>query len=231
METALTTTESRQIILSERCEKLLELYNPKQLHHTFAAVKSVADSLAIQDQGEPCLLAIEHRGESERKKLLATIKLNIIALDRFLHLKNPLSEEETDFIAEQIVEEFGGSLTFADLHLVMKRGKCGAYGKLYERLSAPTVLEWFREYYNSRLDAAYEYNLNKDKKRFSGANDGDKVLVSLGYEFVDGKVSYRIEKPSQSDQMRKGQSADNTDEEYQRYKAELIRNNFKLSKQ
>lgn len=97
--------------------------------------------------------------------MLAIIKLNIAALDRFLHLKNPLGEDEIDFIAEQIVDEFGGALTFADLHVVLTNAKAGRYGKFYERLSAPDVLDWFRKYYDERLDAAFQYNLSHDTYR------------------------------------------------------------------
>lgn len=97
--------------------------------------------------------------------MLAIIKLNIAALDRFLQLKNPLGEDGIDFIAEQIVNEFGGALTFADLHVVLTNAKAGRYGNLYERLSPPVVLDWFRKYYNERLDAAFEYNLTHDTYR------------------------------------------------------------------
>lgn len=162
--TAVTAAESRTIILRKRCERLLDLYNPKQIHHTFAAVKTTTDCIALQSNGEPVLKAIARQGDVANKKLIATIKLNLIALDRFLHLKNPLSEEETEFIAEQIVDEFGGALTFADLHLVLKKGKAGQYGKFYERLSAPDVLDWFRQYFDSRLDAAEKYSYTKSKE-------------------------------------------------------------------
>ena len=162
--TAITTVESRQIILKEKCEKLLELYNPANIVKTFAAVKTTTDCLALQDAGEPVLRAIVREGNG--KQLEATIALNIAALDRFLHLKNPLSEEEIDFIAEQIVDEFGYALTLADVHLILKRAKAGQYGKLYERLSAPDVLGWFREYYDSRLDAAEQRNLTNDRNVF-----------------------------------------------------------------
>lgn len=162
--TAIATLESREIILKEKCEKLLDLYNPASIVKTFAEVKTTTDCLALQDAGEPVLKAIARQGNG--KQLEATIALNIAALDRFLHLKNPLSEEEIDFIAEQIVDEFGYALTLADLHLILKRAKAGQYGKLYERLSAPDVLNWFREYYEARLDAAEQRNLTNDRNTF-----------------------------------------------------------------
>ena len=162
--TALTTAESRAITLSARCERL-DLCNPANIAKTFSAVKSQTDAIALQHAGEPCLLSIRRQGEKEGVKMLAIIKLNIAALDRFLQLKNPLGEDGIDFIAEQIVNEFGGALTFADLHVVLTNAKAGRYGNLYERLSPPVVLDWFRKYYNERLDAAFEYNLTHDTYR------------------------------------------------------------------
>ena len=201
--TAIATVESRAIILRERCAKLPELYNPANLARTFAEVKTKLDCLALQDAGEPVLKAIAREGGD--KQLEATVALNIAALDRFLHLKNPLSEEEIDFIAGQIVDEYGGALTMADIHLVLKSAKAGAYGKFYERLSAPDILSWFRVYYESRLVAAEQRNLNRDRSLY-------------GQPEARTRVKTMTETAAES-------AANN---EYMSLKALLIDNNYKL---
>lgn len=223
---------------SALCERLVSMYSPAVMAVTFAKVKSVADCLTLQEQGEPVLLSIIRQGEVEERRLLAVIRLNIIELDRFLHLNNPLSAEEAEFIATQIVDEFGGALTMADIHLVIKDIKAGRYGKLYERLSAPDLLGWFREYYDRRLDMAYDHNLNEDKKALSrgGCADVQKrldVLKSLGYRVEDGRLVYDedghfkfdAERMRQTDEKRR-EIISNTDEEYSRYKAELYQKNL-----
>ena len=195
--TALTqTAESHAISLKERCERL-DLCNPANISQTFALVKTQTDAIALQRQGEPCMLSIKRNSGDDGKKMLAVIKLNIAALDRFLHLKNPLSEEEIVFVSEQIVEEFGGALTFADVHLVLKDAKAGKYGKFYERLSASDILEWFRTYYDKRLDAAYELNRRQDKSEYGSVQSEYKNLARLGYGInSDGTIginSQRVE--------------------------------------
>ena len=212
---------------SKLCERLVTMYSPAAMAVTFARVKGVADCLTLQEQGEPVLLSIMRQGEVEERRLLAVIRLNIIALDRFLHLNNPLSADEAEFIATQIVDEFGGALTMADIHLVIKDIKAGRYGKLYERLSAPDLLGWFREYYDRRLDMAYDHNLNEDKKALSRGGCAD-VLRRLGYMVEDdrlvvdedGHFQFDAERMRQTDERRR-EILSNTDEEYSRYKAEL----------
>ncbi|MDY6287983.1 MAG: hypothetical protein SPM02_00880 [Bacteroidales bacterium] len=162
-------------------------------------VKSQADSILLQQAGEPSLAALNR----DSPKTLALLKLNIAALDRFFHLKNPLGEDEIDFIAEQIIDEFGGALTFADIHIVLRDIKAGKYGKLYERLSAPDVLSWFRDYFSSRLDAAYEINLQHDKSTYaavpsSSEEDQYANLARLGYGInPDGSIGPNKEKIEQ----------------------------------
>jgi len=195
METQITTiptTQSAEITLSARCETLLALSNPSVFDKTYSIVKTQTDAIALQKAGEPSLLTIKWQGEQATKQMLAVIKINIMALNNFLHLKNPLSEDEIDFIAEQIVDEFGGALNFGDINIVLRDAKAGKYGKFYERLSAPDILGWFRDYYDSRLDAAYQFNLNADKQRYS-KRMSDEMLRQM----------YDIENIIKADQMRK----------------------------
>lgn len=204
------------------------------------------DCLAIQDSGEPVLRAITRQGKAESVKLSAMIALNIAAIDRFLHLKNPLNEDEIDFIAEQIMDEFGCAMTMADIYIVLRNAKAGKYGKFYERLSAPDVLNWFREYYDNRLDAAYEYNLNKDKHKYGiskGLSTKD-ILEGLGYIIDDdGRIGRWLKEGidyvvmdadvvKRNDEYRKKLGMKRPpvidEEEYKSYKAKLIANNFKI---
>lgn len=188
-------------MLRERCKRL-DLYNPASIGKTFAAVKTVSDCLALQKEGEPALQTICRQGETLRVRLTALIALNIAALDRFLNLKNPLTEEQIDFVADQIVEEFGGALTMADVHVVLRNVKAGKYGKFYERLSAPTILDWFRQYYEARLDAAERYSLNEDARTYR--RQGDDVLLSMGYKVgEDGRVQIDRERMAEKEEQRK----------------------------
>lgn len=206
-------------ILNDRCARLPELYNPAVIHKTFADVKTVNDCLALQLAGEPCLKTIERQSEGAKKQLLAMIRLNIIALNNFLHLKNQLNEAEVDLIADEIVDEFGDALTFADIHYVLKKGKTGAYGQFYERLSAPTVCDWFRQYYNARLDAA-EYFTQKMSKENKTTG-----LLLLQAMKEDKDILTNMKKIIGN---RPHVSKEETEAEYQAYKKELIEHNYHL---
>lgn len=199
--------ESRTITLQERCAKL-ECYNPAAIGKTFAMVKTMNDCLMIQEQGEPVLRAIVKQGEEESKKLSAMIFLNVAAFNKFLHLKNPLSNEEADFIVEQIIDEFGCALTMADVYVVFRNAKAGKYGSFYERLSAPDVLNWFRDYYDSRLDAAEQRSMMKDRNQF-------------------GEPEMRLRVRSMDETA--AESAKNN--EFMNIKSILIKNGYKLNEQ
>ena len=195
------------------------MYSPSTIHKTFAAVKGVNDCLALQQQGEPVLMAFARQGEAVRKQLLANIWLNIAALCQFLHLKNTLSDDEKDFIAEEILEEFGGTLTMADFHVVLRNAKAGRYGKMYERISAPDVLEWFRKYWDARLDAAERFNYRRAQEdKVTGANLVSAIRhdpdLMQGIETIIGRVPTVSKKEIEA--------------EYQAYRQQLANTNYQL---
>jgi len=148
------------ISLEERCKRLPELYSPESIKKRFAAVTKPSQCVQIGRNGEPCLLAMARQSESAKVQLNATICLHLVALDRFLHMRNPLCSEEIEFIADQIISEYG-AITFADLNIFFNRIKSGKYGKLYERLSAPDILTWLGQYYDERMDAAEQMSINE----------------------------------------------------------------------
>lgn len=202
--TALTqTAESREIGLKRRLDRLPALADPAKFLETYSAIKTQKDAIVLQKQGEPSLCAYKRQGDKVFKQMLATLAINIAAFDRFLHLKNPLSPEECDFIAEQIVDEFGTALTLADVYLVLKDAKAGKYGKFYERVSAPDIISWFRDYFDKRLDAAYELNRQQDKSTYGGvssATEKDQYanLARLGYGInPDGTIGPNKERIEQ----------------------------------
>lgn len=137
------------------------------LEKKFVAVKTAKDAVVLQAENPNairCLKRIVREdGEMKLKKTLAAL---LYALDKFLHLKEGLSDEEIFFTADSIVEEFGGQITFADIKVVIENAKRGNYGKMYERLSCATVMEWFRQYIDQRLDAAEQYSISQTRRKY-----------------------------------------------------------------
>lgn len=112
------------------------------------------DCMALTASGEiPTLLAMAHQKDNA-KSVKSLVLLNFAALDEYLHLNNRMSEEELVTLAEDVVEEYGGMLSFADLNLIINNIKRGVYGKLYERLSSVEIMMWISEYCDKRLEEA-----------------------------------------------------------------------------
>ena len=165
MEKSLKTTTEQGVTLSFGRHSSNDMV-PAKIDKTFAAVKTVRDSVALSPQDVPCLLRLAHTSEESARSVTALLAANIYALDRFLHLKNGMSNEEVFFAAESVLNEFGGGLTFADVKIVLEGAKMGKYGMFYERLSAPQVIEWFRTYFDERMQAAENYNLSNDRRQY-----------------------------------------------------------------
>lgn len=107
--------------------------------------------IELTKKGElPTLLQMAHQPEND-DKIVALVALNIVALDSYLHLNNRLTEQEVETIARDIVQVYGGALSFADLNLILTNARRGAYGKFYERLSGVDIMKWISEYYDERL--------------------------------------------------------------------------------
>lgn len=84
----------------------------------------------------------------------------IYKLDRFLNLKNPMSEDQIVFTAQTLSKDFY-FLTISEVILVFKNAKSGVYGPLYERLDSTTIGSWFRSYSEERLKDSELETYNK----------------------------------------------------------------------
>lgn len=189
--------------------------DPRVMREKFAAVRSYNDCFALQEQGEPVLLALARQGERTRKQTVAVLLCALTEFNNFLHLKNPLTNEEGSFIAEQIVDEFGGALTLADVNLVLHKAKAGQYGKMYERLSAPTVMSWFRQYYDERLDAASNYQVSKKREARQTAMNSrvaDAIVGDPGLKQLVASMAIKSQPKTVEDMTKK---------EYEEYLAKL----------
>ena len=151
-EVAKGTPEYRLTTCRKLCAKQDLLFNPATIQRTFSQVQTMDRCIELTKSGDlPTLLQMAHQ-EGNGEKSVALVKLNIIALDAYLHLNNRLTEQEVDTLSADIVQLYGGALSFADLNIVMTNARRGVYGKFYERLSAVDIMSWFDEYFNARLN-------------------------------------------------------------------------------
>lgn len=149
-------------------------------------VRKVADVPAfLKANNVKCLSELAAIPGKSEKTVKAMLKLALIELDLFLGLKYRLNEQQIDFIAEEIWDEFRGELTMMDWQIIANKFKSGKV-ELYERLSAPKILSETREYMIDRRDAFEEYNRQHDaqfkseeRQRLQGAAD---MFRAIGFQ-------------------------------------------------
>jgi hypothetical protein len=82
----------------------------------------------------------------------------LMHLNNILNLNKPMSDEQIEICAIDVVNEFY-ALKVSDLAFLFKRIYSGAYGEFYESLSIPKMMSFFRDYFNERCDFAEQETL------------------------------------------------------------------------
>ena len=140
-----------------------------RLDEKFKSVKTSSDCVALQAENPDtlkCLLRIKRESDNDGANLKKTIAMLLYATDKFLHLKEGMTSEEIFFTAENIISEYGGMITFADIKVILTDARLGKYGKMYERLSCATIMDWFNQYIDKRLDEAEQYSIRQARRTF-----------------------------------------------------------------
>lgn len=99
----------------------------------------------------------------DETKTKAVLKIMFIRFSNFVNVKNPLTEEHIDFLADTIVSNYKW-LTIADLCFILKQAKMGKYGNLYERLSPMQVFHWIDEHFENRCNVAEQKSIAESKR-------------------------------------------------------------------
>lgn len=86
----------------------------------------------------------------------------LVYLNDILNLNKPMTEDQIEMCATEIVNEFY-MLKFSDLTLLFKRIISGEYGEFYESLTIPKVLSFFRSYLDERFKIAEQQSITEHK--------------------------------------------------------------------
>lgn len=87
-------------------------------------------------------------------------------LNGMLNLRKPMTDEQIEYCAVTITDEFY-ALKISDLTLIVKKVTSGQYGEFYESISPAKVLTFFREYFEERCNLAEEQSIREHKDRGS----------------------------------------------------------------
>jgi hypothetical protein len=135
--------------------ELWTIYNPRKAKRELAKVNTTALALCSTTP------SLSHmRRTLGEDKVEAYIKLWLLDLNNLLDLKKPLNESQIDDVAFRIQLGYG-SLNVADLNLVFARALNGDHGIMYDRVSIPTVMKWFKDYFEERCTTAASNSYDK----------------------------------------------------------------------
>lgn len=115
---------------------------------------------AVIQSKAPCFSFL---AKQDPVKTKAMIRIMMISFDKFIGVKNPLTEEHIEFITNTILTNYKW-LTLADLCYVLKEAKMGKYGNLYERLSPMQFFGWLDNYFELRCATAEQISIREAEK-------------------------------------------------------------------
>ena len=146
------------------------------LSKTFAEVRTIEQAL---DAKAPSFGKLVRQGDCTKGELEGLIMAHLSVIDAYLKQKTPLSVEEIQDIAEEVVAKYYWVLTFADVHLIFRNARNGVYGELYNSLTAAKVLDWFAQYEQERCKKCEERAQSRSKEERPVYSNEE--LVALGY--------------------------------------------------
>ena len=151
----------KQDIAKTSSIKLLKIYSPKNCMAHSGKVRTIQDAMNADTLSIGAL-----QRQNGRKFSEALIKAWLVYLNDILNLNKPMTEDQIEMCAIEIVNEYY-AMKFSDLTLLFKRIIAGEFGEFYESLSIPKVLSFFRNYYDERCNLAMEQSQREHSDRMS----------------------------------------------------------------
>lgn len=164
--------------------------SPREVKRHLVKVNTTALALASDT---PSLSTM--RRTLGEKKVEAYMKLWLLDLNMMLDLKSPLKEAQIDEIAFRLVSQYG-SLNVADVNLVLGRVLSGENGQVYDRVSIPTVMKWFKDYFEERCVTAANKSLDahaQHKSAFASTRNDDNGREAHRAAMQQGAAAKRID--------------------------------------
>ena len=82
----------------------------------------------------------------------------LVYLNDILNLNKPMTEDQIDLCATEVIEHYG-SLKMSDLTYLFRKIISGQYGEFYESLTIQKVLTFFRQYFDERCEVAEQESI------------------------------------------------------------------------
>lgn len=105
------------------------------------------------------------------KETAALMVAHIARLETMLNVSRPMQPEAMAETAKTVIDtclESGININAADIEIVFKRVKQGAYGAFYGGIGCADILGWFNGYISEKAEEYVQYNIEKSQQLDSG---------------------------------------------------------------
>ncbi len=106
------------------------------------------------------------------KETAVLMVAHIVKLETMLNVSRPMQPEAMAEVAKGVIDaclESGINVNAADIEIVFKRARQGAYGAFYGGIGCQDVVGWFNDYISEKAEEYVQYNIEKLQEYDSGA--------------------------------------------------------------
>lgn len=101
------------------------------------------------------------------KETAALMVAHIARLETMLNVSRPMQPEAMAETAKTVIDtclESGININAADIEIVFKRARQGAYGAFYGGIGCADILGWFNSYISEKSEEYVRYNIEKSRQ-------------------------------------------------------------------
>ena len=156
--------------------KPFEQLFPATVSRDLARITDLSAALAVADKMPAVALLKKTYGED---KILLLVKAFLLDLDDFFDFDKKMNDAQMDFIANEVLSRYY-AVTIADIHVIFRNAKSGAYGEFYGRVAPDRVLRWFADYWGERCETAALLSQNSNTGERGGNITSAMAAKQLG---------------------------------------------------
>lgn len=105
------------------------------------------------------------------KETAVLMVAHIVKLETMLNVSRPMQPEAMAEVAKGVIDaclESGININAADIEIVFKRARQGAYGTFYGGIGSADILGWFDKYISEKAEEFVQYNIEKSQQYDTG---------------------------------------------------------------
>lgn len=155
-------------------DNALKVYETTSEKYNFKAIQSVKDAMG---NNSPSLVVMKKKDSALTDNIL---KLMIAKTARAFNLTRNIEPAQIVDLVTDLEQDFY-FLKLSEVFYVLKQARMGKMGKLYERLDQPTIIGWFSDYVEKRMEISEEESLRQHDQYTYMEKDRsyDKFITNL----------------------------------------------------